>query len=88
MSKAKPEPPSDLWSQLEEHLAAVAAIPPRPANSFTREQFKERFKLNESASYKRLQAMQRAGTIKRFGTGRLCYYMLTSDLKSQSATSK
>ena len=47
-----------------------------------------RFNLTEGGSYRRLQAMQRAGTVKRFGTGNSGYYMLTTDVKMEKGEEK
>ncbi len=86
-TKPKPIPPPDLWSRIEAHLAEVAILP-RPENSFTRKEFMARFNLTEGGSYRRLQAMQRAGTVKRFGTGNSGYYMLTTDVKMEKGEEK
>jgi hypothetical protein len=74
----KPEPPEDLWEQLD---AAVNALEnKRPINSFTRAEFQERRGgISASAATRLLGILQKSGKIRKEGMGNSFYYVLVED---------
>lgn len=69
----KPIPPKDLWERMEAAMNEIT--PARPADSFTTEEFKQRFSLSPDKSYRRLRALREGGKIKRIGHGAATYYI-------------
>jgi hypothetical protein len=71
----KPVPPPDLWEQIESDMAALAAPAPLPEGAFRVKELMERFGLTINQANRKLQVLQSAGKMKRFGHGKTSYYM-------------
>ena len=71
MSK-KPEPPSDLWEQLDSIVDRIEKDP----GSFTVEEFSQRYKMGYGAAAAKINRLIQAGAIKRLGRGAegIAYY--------------
>lgn len=73
----KPEPPVDLWEQLEKHIQALPTGFEPPPGAFTKKQFREKFNLSHARANARLEKLLKAGKIQRFGRcGQGAYYTL------------
>lgn len=70
----KPEPPSDLWEQLDR---IVAVTNERPPNSFTAVEFANRYKMARRTAQERIRNMVESSQITDLGRiGRFHYYRL------------
>ena len=77
--KAKPQPPPDLWAQLEKAVQEVTnpAPKPKPPNAFTSQEFITKFKLSDDQARGRIRKLMKAGKAKRVGgPSRFGYYVL------------
>lgn len=72
LQSVKPEPPADLW----ERLAELQSPPPRPANSFTSKEYRERFHVGATIAKDRIAKLIEAGKVERRRTGNATYYVL------------
>ena len=74
-STVKPAPPADLWEQIEADLAELALPAPIPEGAFRIKDLMERFNITINQANRRLQLLQTAGKVKRYGHGKTSYYI-------------
>lgn len=69
---ARPEPPADLWEQIDSALRDID-LAERPANSFTASEFASHKKLSKANAYYQLGRLKAAGRLRKVG---FKYYVL------------
>ena len=73
----KPEPPVDLWEQLDAAIESVGAS--RPPNSFTKSELMSQRNITVDQASKLVYKLTKAGKIIRKGTGVTTYYVLVEE---------
>jgi len=74
-SAPKPQPPADLWEQIDAALADVA--PSKPPGSFSALEFQQRMGIaSRDTAYRKLRKLMDAGKVRRMGAGSQQYYEL------------
>jgi len=71
----KPQPPADLWQQLDEALGSEE----RPSDSFTRDEFQKHRNISDSHARRLLKKLTNAGKIKMQGSGSHTYYVMVKE---------
>ena len=62
----KPEPPNDLWKQLDAYRPTITTA--RPANSVTAREWADRYGCSMSIAYKELTLAVKEGKMERVGS--------------------
>lgn len=70
----KPQPPDDLWDQLDAAIAEVA--PARPKESFTTKELAAREHINIKSAERLIRRLLDAGRLCKHGGGNKTYYVL------------
>ena len=74
--RVRPEPPADLWDQLEALNAEASRKeqPRRPADSFTTKEYGEKFNVSDATALRRIRKMIAAGQVQREEHGSKAFY--------------
>lgn len=73
----KPEPPSDMWEQLDAALKELReSRTVRPPDAFTTQEFCERQNIQPSWGGKLIAALLKAGKVEKIKVGKLAYFRM------------
>ncbi len=70
----KPQPPSDLWEQLDVVIREV--VPPRPPNSFTVREYRAKYGVPRCTAQDQVAKLVDAGKLKKIQQGSYVYFQL------------
>ena len=76
--RLRPEPPADLWDQLEALNAEASRKeqPRRPADSFTTKEYADKFGVSEPTAGRRIRKMIAGGDVQRHGASAQVFYTI------------
>jgi len=72
----KPEPPDDLWNQIEAALVVAERTKNKPSGSFTAAELADHKGLTRSQAARRIAKLLVSGKVKKCGVSNGTYYVL------------